>query len=201
MCPPSRRAVDAVEHEHADQVGGRREQATLRAEGAAASGLHYAQALLDLVKAFERLPHELIVQAAARLGYCLRALRLSLAAYRIPRVLGADGAYSRTVVAVLGITAGSGFATTELRVLLHEVVTDTRLRWPQVTISLYVDDTKWGAVIRGERDRVRFQESIDRLENWSREWQLLFNVSKCKIMHGGRQNAGHSYTMGGGSWR
>lgn len=64
-------------------------------------------------------------------------------------------------------------------------------------ISLYVDDTKWGAVIRGERDRVRFQESIDRLENWSREWQLLFNVSKCKIMHGGRQNAGHSYTMGG----
>ena len=64
-------------------------------------------------------------------------------------------------------------------------------------ISLYVDDTKWGAVIRGERDRVKFQESIDRLENWSREWQLLFNVSKCKIMHGGRENAGHSYTMGG----
>ena len=64
-------------------------------------------------------------------------------------------------------------------------------------ISLYVDDTKWGAIVRGERDRKRFQESIDRLEKWSRDWQLLFNVSKCKIMHGGRQNAGHRYTMGG----
>jgi len=81
------------------------------------------------------------VQAARRLGYCLRTLRLSLAAYRLPRVLGADGAFSRPVVAVLGITAGSGFATAELRVLLHEVVTDTFSRWPAATISLYVDDT------------------------------------------------------------
>ena len=48
---------------------------------------------------------------------------------------------------------------------------------------MYVDDTQWGAVIRGERDRVKFQEGIDRLENWSREWQLLFNVSKCKTLH------------------
>ena len=31
-------------------------------------------------------------------------------------------------------------------------------------ISLYVDDTKWGVVIREERDRERFQESINRLE-------------------------------------
>ena len=60
-----------------------------------------------------------------------------------------------------------------------------------------MDDTKWGAVIREERDRERFQESINRLERWSKDWQLLFNVSKCKIMHGGRQNAGHRYTMGG----
>eukprot|EP00964_Phaeocystis_antarctica_P131962 scaffold95967_cov63-Phaeocystis_antarctica.AAC.3 len=33
--PPSRRAVDTVEHAHAHQVGGWREQAALRAEGAA----------------------------------------------------------------------------------------------------------------------------------------------------------------------
>ena len=63
--------------------------------------------------------------------------------------------------------------------------------------SLYVDDTKWGAAVRGERDRVRFQESIDRLERWSQEWQLLFNTKKCKIMHCGRDNLGFSYTMGG----
>ena len=51
--------------------------------------------------------------------------------------------------------------------------------------------------IQEERDRERFQERINSLENCSREWQLLFNVTKCKIMHGGRQNTGHTYTMGG----
>ena len=71
----------------------------------------------------------------------------------------------------------------------------------ELVISLYMDDIKWGAVIQEERDRERFQESINRLENWSRERQLLFNVTKCKIMYGGRQNAGNTYTMGGGSWR
>ena len=114
---------------------------SFRAEAAAAEGKHFALALLDLIKAFERLPHARIVEAARRLGYCLTTLRLSLAAYRLPRALGADGSYSRLVVATLGITAGSGFATVELRVLLHEVVTSTLKAWPLVTISLYVDDT------------------------------------------------------------
>ena len=125
--------------------------AAFRAEEAAATGMYYLQALLDLVKAFERLPHELIVQAAVRLGYCLRTLRLSLAAYRLPRVLGADGAYSRLVIAVLGITAGSGFATSELRVLLHEVITSTLCRWPLAIISLYVDDTTIEVAHRSQR--------------------------------------------------
>eukprot|EP00974_Lingulodinium_polyedra_P053733 5163902-Lingulodinium_polyedra.AAC.1 len=66
-----------------------------RAEASATQGRHYVQSLLDLVKAFERRPHHLIAKAAQRLGYCLITLRLSLAAYRLPRTLGADGTYSR----------------------------------------------------------------------------------------------------------
>ena len=37
-----------------------------------------------------------------------------------------------------------------------------------------------GAAIRGGKDIVRFQESIDRLEKWSVDRQLLVNVYKCK---------------------
>ena len=115
-------------------------QIAMRAEASACDGMHYAQALLDLVKAFETIPHHRIVEAAIRHGYCLWTLRLSLAAYCLPRVLGIDGAFSRTVLAVLGITAGSGFATTELRVLLLDVIDAASRAWPQVTLSLYVDD-------------------------------------------------------------
>ena len=120
----------------------------MRAEAAARDNLFMAQSLLDLVKAFERVPHYHIAGAAKRLGYCLCTLRLSLAAYRLPRVLGADGAFSRIIVAVLGITAGAGHATLELRLIMHEVVTDTLSRWPMLSITLYVDDATLEAINR-----------------------------------------------------
>ena len=43
--------------------------AAFRAEHGAGDGLHYLQALLDIVKAFECLPDELIVQAATKSGH------------------------------------------------------------------------------------------------------------------------------------
>ena len=78
--------------------------------------------MFDLVKAFENIPHDLLIAAAIKHGYCLVSLRLSLEAYRMERSIGMDGAYSRLIVAVLGITAGSGFATCELRLLMLDVV-------------------------------------------------------------------------------
>ena len=102
--------------------------------------MQYAQSLLDLVKAFEKLPHHLIIAAAIKHGYDLWVIRLSLAAYRMPRTVGIDGAFSRIVIAVCGITAGSGFATSELRLLMIDVVSSVARAWPIVEITLYVDD-------------------------------------------------------------
>ena len=96
--------------------------ASYQAEQAKYDDEEYAQSLLDLVKAFETVDHELVVLAAKEHGYNPWILRLSLAAYRAPRRIGIDGVFSRLVVAGRGITAGSGFATTELRVLLLSLV-------------------------------------------------------------------------------
>ena len=49
------------------------------AELAAAKRLHYAQALIDLVKAFDRIPHWVLIREPIRLGYPLWLLRLALA--------------------------------------------------------------------------------------------------------------------------
>ena len=38
---------------------------------------------------------------------------------------------------------------------------------------------------------------LNKLETWSQEWQLLFNRSKCKVMHFGKDNPKQEYTMGG----
>eukprot|EP00973_Karenia_brevis_P056666 7882836-Karenia_brevis.AAC.1 len=116
-------------------------QAAFMAECAALDGQDHAQALLDLVKAFEKIPHHALVSAALAKGYNMAVLRLSLAAYRLARSVGIDGVHSRLVRAVRGITAGSGFATSELRLLLQGVVQAVDMRWKgQIGISLYVDD-------------------------------------------------------------
>ena len=58
-----------------------------------ASGLetNRDQALLDLVKAFETVPHHKSLEAAMTKGYSLVILRLSLSAYRLMRSDGVDG--------------------------------------------------------------------------------------------------------------
>ena len=57
----------------------------LHAENAASDDDDHAAPLLDLVKAFDKVPHDHLVRAARRLGYPIVLLILSLAAYRFPR--------------------------------------------------------------------------------------------------------------------
>ena len=111
-----------------------------RGELAAATGKNYAQVLLDLVKAFERIPYRILLREAARLQYPLRLIRLAIATYRLPRVIRVGTAYSDLVVAMRGIVAGSGLATTEMRVVMIDIVDAALIQHPSVTPTLFVDD-------------------------------------------------------------
>ena len=110
------------------------------AEDAAGTGSAYCQALFDLVKAFETVPHDRLWQAASRRGYPMSILRLALKAYSMPRTVGIDGVYSRTVTATRGITAGSGTATAELRALVLDLLDIIEQTHPEVLAAVYVDD-------------------------------------------------------------
>jgi hypothetical protein len=56
------------------------------------------------------------------------------------RTIGIEGVFSRLLIATRGIMAGSGTATTELRVLLIDVIIVADRNWPLVQLVLYVDD-------------------------------------------------------------
>ena len=68
-------------------------------------------------------------------------------------------------------------------------------------IIKFADDSKAGRVVDTPEDRDCFQKMLDNLETWSQEWQLLFNRSKCKVMHFGKDNTRQQYTMGVTHWR
>ena len=87
-------------------------------EHAALSRRESAATLVDLVKAFDHVSHTALRDQAARWDYPTWILRLSIAAYRLGRRISISGVVSAVIVAVRGITAGSTFATTELRVLI-----------------------------------------------------------------------------------
>ena len=113
---------------------------SLTAECAALANVEFAQTLIDLVKAFERVPHHILVTFAVKWNYNIVVLRLSLAAYRIARAIGIDGVFSRLVVATRGTTAGAGMATSELRPFMLDLIKSRTKMFLQVGHVLYVDD-------------------------------------------------------------
>jgi len=155
-------------------------QAAFFAEAAALTKVEFAEGLVDLVKAFETVPHHVLAAAAAAKGYPIIILRLSLAAYRFPRTIGIDGVYSRIIRATRGITAGAGTATSELRVLLLEMMIELNDRWAlTLTVKLYVDDLTLAACGATERIVKLMVEALDFVVDWL-EKILLMQVSAKK---------------------
>jgi hypothetical protein len=61
---------------------------------------------------------------------------------------------------------------------------------------MFADDTKIFNTIKSTDDITLIQEDINNLLKWSHTWQLPFNVNKCKVLHFGKNNPQHTYTMG-----
>ena len=52
----------------------------------------------------------------------------------------------------------------------------------------FADDTKFGAKVGDTFGVEDLRADLKRLYQWSVEWQMLFNVDKCTVMHMGKTN-------------
>ena len=64
-------------------------------------------------------------------------------------------------------------------------------------ILKFADDTKIYSVVANQEDVVKLQDDLKNLCYWSREWLMLFNIAKCKVMHLGRNNVKAEYEIDG----
>ena len=96
----------------------------------------------------------MLLREAERLGYPLRLLRLAIATYKMPRVVRVGTAYSDLVWASRGIVAGSGNATSEMRLVMINIVDSVMKHHPTVIPTLFVDDLS--IELSGEDDHILF---------------------------------------------
>ena len=110
--------------------------------------------------------------------------------------------YSRLLVAIRGITAGSGFATTELKVMMIDLVNMLQGRWASMlTTKVFVDDltlavTGWPKYVMGTfavvsdfvveamEDGMRTQVSAKKSRAIASKPQL--GAKYCWATHGGK---------------
>jgi len=51
------------------------------------------------------------------------------------------------------------------------------------SLVLFADDAKICHSIQSDSDYLQLQQDLDNLFKWSQDWQLCFNVTKCKVLH------------------
>ena len=62
-------------------------------------------------------------------------------------------------------------------------------------ISKFADDTKMGINADSDAAVKQLQEDLRKLGEWSKKWQMPFNLDKCKIMHIGHKNKNEIYEL------
>ena len=158
---------------------------------------------LDFRKAFDVVPKERLLAKMNSIGVRGKVLgwvREWLTGRTQNVVL--NGKVSEVGEVSSGVVQGSTLGPTLFLIYINDISSavesgESALDLTNSILSIFADDTKWGRCVNTAEDREKFQEGINRLEQWSRTWQMQFNTSKCKVMHLGRRgNSGAEYMMG-----
>ena len=148
---------------------------------------------LDFSKAFDKVPHKRLcmqLKCHGISGKTLDWIELWLSG-RQQRVL-LNGSKSEWREVLSGVPQGS-----VLGPLLFFVFVNTIDNGIASEVLKFADDIKVFRTIKGNSDRDLFQSDLDRLVQWSEEWQMKFNHNKCNIMNMGRVYQKNFYELGG----
>ena len=149
---------------------------------------------LDFAKAFDTVPHKRLITKLR--GYGIRDNVLSWIEDFLSnrtQYVSVNGERSSSMPVTSGVPQGSVLGP----ILFVYFINDM----PEVSeedMTLFADDAKTFNEIVEFEDRDDLQKCINALVKWSIKWGMGFNACKCKVMHLGRSNPKHQYTMSDG---
>ena len=150
---------------------------------------------LDFAKAFDKVPHQRLmakIRAHGITGNIAEWISSWLRDRKQRTVL--NGATSDWQSVLSGVPQGSVLGPILFLIFINDL--------DEAAISIkyrskFADDTKIGHQITNQDSHAEMQQALNGLHEWSVKWGLKFNVDKCHLLHFGRNNPAHQYTMNG----
>ena len=149
---------------------------------------------LDFSKAFDRVPHQRLLaklKAHGINGNIYHWIEAWLKNRRQRVVLnGFESSWSHVPS---GVPQGSVLGPLLFLIFINDI--DTAVDAVNCVLIKFADDTKGLQKVDSPNDANKLQNNLNNLFEWSKEWQMLFNLEKCHVLHFGSKNPKNIYTI------
>ena len=139
---------------------------------------HLDVVFVDFSKAFDKVPHQRLLRKLEAYGVHGRLLSWICDFLTDRQVqVQVNGSFSETILASSGVPQGSVLGPELFKIYVNDIPSTIHTE-----CLLYADDLKLWAPITSQQDAEDFQQSLDLLSAWTKEWLLPINFSKCAVL-------------------